>query len=311
MSSRDYLWIVFGAWLYSFAFTGFILPLKVVIGGVTGLGTLIFFLTGVPVAISQYVINLVLLAFAYRTVGKQFVWKTIFGTSCMALWLGIFQPLMATYFPEGILPGQDFMSILIGGFLTGFALGQVFIHNGSTGGTDIVAAIVSKKTSISVGRTMMYVDFCIISSSYLISHRVDTVVYGLVVMFMVSMMVDQLLNSNRRAIQFFIVSPHWIKIADAINSDAHRGCTVIDGMGWYSKHEVKILMVVCRRQESVTMFRIVQSIDPGAFITQANVNGVYGQGFDQLKLKGPKKKSGHAPHDGARKPQTAADAAKE
>lgn len=237
MSSRDYLFIVFGTLLYSFAFTGFILPLKVVIGGVTGVGTLIFFLTGIPVAISQYVINLVLLAFAYRIVGKQFCWRTIFGTSFMAVWLGIFQPLMAKYFPEGLLPGQEFISILIGGFLTGTALGQVFIHNGSTGGTDIVAAMVSKKTNISVGRTMLYVDFCIIASSYFLFHNIVTIVYGLIILFTLSFTVDQLINSTRQSVQFTIISPHhWIEIADAINSQAHRGCTVFDGMGWYSKH---------------------------------------------------------------------------
>ena len=294
MSSRDYLFIIFGTFLYSLAFTGFILPLKVVIGGVTGVGTLIFFLTGIPVAISQYVINLVLLAFAYRIVGKQFCWRTIFGTSCMAVWLGIFQPLMAKYFPEGLLPGQDFISILIGGFLTGTALGQVFIHHGSTGGTDIVAAMVSKKTNISVGRTMLYVDFCIIASSYFLFHNIVTIVYGLIILFTLSFTVDQLINSTRQSVQFTIISPkHWIEIADAINSQAHRGCTVYDGMGWYSKHEVKIIMVVCRRMESVTMFRIIKSIDPAAFITQANVTGAYGLGFDEIKLKTkPSEKAG-------------------
>ncbi len=291
MSSRDYLFIIFGTFLYSFAFTGFILPLGVVIGGVTGVGTLIFFLTGIPVAISQYAINLILLAFAFRIVGKQFVMRTIFGTTCMAIWLGIFQPLMAARFPDGILPGQEFMSILIGGFLLGIALGQVFIHNGSTGGTDIVAAMVSKKTNISVGRTMLYTDFCIISSSYLLFHSIDKIVYGLIILFLLSYIVDQLINSNRQAVQFIIFSPRWIEIADAINMQAHRGCTVIDGMGWYTKHEVKLLLVVCRRQESVTMFRIIKSIDPGAFITQGHVSGAYGQGFDQIKLnaKNPKK----------------------
>lgn len=297
MSSRDYLFIIFGAFIYSFAFTGFILPLGVVIGGVTGVGTLIYFLTGIPVGISQYIINLILLACAFRIVGRQFVVRTIFGTTCMAVWLSILQPLMAARFPEGVLPGQDFMSILIGAFLLGIALGLVFIHNGSTGGTDIVAAIVSKKTNISVGRTMLYTDFCIISSSYLLFHSIDKIVYGLIVLFLLSYIVDQLINSNRQAVQFTIVSPHWINIADAITSQAHRGCTVVDGMGWYTKHEVKMLMVVCRRQESITMFRIIKSIDPKAFITQAPVSGAYGQGFDELKLKNPKKhKEGEEQH---------------
>lgn len=294
MSSRDYLFIIFGTMLYGISFTGFILPLKVVIGGVTGLGTIIYFLTGIPVAVSQYVINLALLAMAYKTVGRQFVLRTIFSTTFMSIWLAVFQPIMDVHFPSGILPGQDTMSILLGGFLMGLGLGLIFIHNGSTGGSDIVAAVVSRKTSLSVGRTMLYVDFCIISTSFFISHRIDTVVYGLIVLFAYSFMLDQLVNSNRQAIQFLIVSKHWIEIADAINKQAHRGCTVLDGMGWYSKHEVKILLVVCKQAQSVTMFRIIQSVDPHAFITQSNITGAYGQGFEAIKLAESKKKQKHA-----------------
>lgn len=290
LSSRDYCFIILGTLLYSFAFTGFILPCKVVIGGVTGVGTLIFFLTGIPVAISQYVINLILLALAYKVVGRQFVLKTIFGATCMSVFIGILQPLMTHHFPDGLVPGQPFMSIMIAGFLSGLALGLVFTHNGSTGGTDIIAAVVAKKTTVSIGRTMLYVDFCIISSSYLLFHKIDTVVYGLIVLFLISFICDQIINSNRQAVKFTIISPHWIKIADAINAQARRGCTVVDGLGWYSKHPVKMLIVVCRRMESVTIFRITKTVDPGAFITQSNVTA-YGQGFDEIKLNTKKKEN--------------------
>lgn len=169
--------------------------------------------------------------------------------------------------------------------MCGVGIGIVFTHNGSTGGTDIVAAMVSKHTNVSIGRTMIYVDFLIVSSSYLVFHRFDNIVYGLVVTFLASFMADQVINTNRRAVQFTIISKHWEAIANAINNEAHRGCTVLNGMGWYSRHEVKVLLVMCRKIESVTIFRIVKSVDKDAFITQANVNGVYGQGFDMVKLK--------------------------
>lgn len=281
LGTRDYLMIILGTMFYSFGFSAFILPEKIVIGGVTGIGTIIYFISGIPVAVSQYALNLILLAFAYKVVGRQFVLRTLFGASMMSLWIGIMVPL----FPHTIVEQQPFMNVIIGGILCGIGLGMVFIHNGSTGGTDIVAAMVSKKTNVSVGRTMIYVDFGIISSSYLITHNIDTVVYGLLVLFLVSFTADYLINTNRQAIQFFIFSPHWEAIATAINNDAHRGCTVLTGMGWYTKHEVKMLLVVCRKIESVTVYRIIKSIDPHAFITQGNVNGVYGQGFDELKLK--------------------------
>lgn len=281
LSAKDYLMIIFGILLYAFGFTAFILPEKVVIGGLSGLGSLIYFQFGVPVAISQYVLNLLLLAMAWRIVGKTFVIRTIFGATMISVFIGMLQPL----FPEPIVHQQAFMNVIIGGALCGVGIGLVFIHNGSTGGTDIVAAMVSKKSNVSIGRMMIYCDFLIISSSYLIFHQIDKIVYGLIILFLVSQLADMIINTNRQAVQFTIFSRHWEAIATAINNDANRGCTILSGMGWYSKQEVKVLLVMCRKIESVTIFRIIKSIDKDAFITQANVNGVYGKGFDELKLK--------------------------
>lgn len=288
VSSRDYIMIVFGIFLYALGFTGFIFPEKVVIGGLAGFGTLIYFITeklfgyGVPVAVTQYVTNLVLLAFAFRTVGRQFVLRTIFGATVISLFIGLLTPVFQN---NPIIQGQPFMNVVIGGLLCGLGIGLVFIHNGSTGGTDIVAAMVSKKSNTTIGRTMLYCDMCIITSSFFLFHQLDMVVYGFVVLVLTSFLCDMVINTNRQAVQFTIISNKWKEIAEAVNNDAHRGVTIVDGMGWYSKHPVKMLLVVCRKIESVTIFRIVKSIDEKAFITQANVNGVYGQGFDQLKVK--------------------------
>ena len=114
---------------------------------------------------------------------------------------------------------------------------------------------------------------------------VPPLVYGLLTLFIIPFVADQMINTNRMAVQFTIFSEKWEEIATAINNEAQRGCTVLSGMGWYSKKEVKVLLVMCRKIESVTIFRIIKSIDKDAFITQAQVNGVYGKGFDQLKLK--------------------------
>jgi len=297
LSSRDYIFITLGIFLYAFGFSAFIFQEKVVIGGVAGLGTIIFFLSekylgyGIPVAISQYALNLILLSFAYRIVGKQFVLKTIFGATVISFAIGVLTPL----FHGPLVNGQPFMNVIIGSLMCGIGLGIAFTHNGSTGGTDIVAAMVSKRSNVSIGRTMIYVDMCIISSSYLVLHQIDTVVYGFVTLVIVSMMADMIINTNRQAVQFIIFSPLWEEIATAINNEANRGCTVLNGMGWYSKQDVKILLVMCRKIESVTIFRIIKSIDENAFITQANVNGVYGKGFDAMKLKvNPRHQNGKA-----------------
>lgn len=289
-SAKDYIFITLGTAIYAFGFAAFILPHDIVIGGVAGLSTIIYFTLGVPIAVSNYGINLLLLAIAYRIVGKQFVIGTIFGATMISLMMGIAIPLC-----KGIFSLDPFLSCVIGGILAGTGIGIAFVHNGSTGGTDIVAAMVAKKTNVTIGRTMIYVDMCIISSSFVLFHQIDTVVYGFIVLFMSSYMADLMINSNRQAVQFTIFSQNWREIATAINNEAHRGCTVLTGMGWYSKQEVKVLLVMCRKIESINIFRIIKAIDKDAFITQANVNGVYGQGFDQMKVR-MKDEPSHAPN---------------
>lgn len=287
LNAKDYFFITFGIALYAFGFSAFIYPEEVMMGGMAGVGQLVYYITkrffgsGIPVAVTMYVVNIILLIFAWRTVGRTFVIRSIFGATMISFFIAIFQPL----FPEPLIEQQTFMNIIIGGILCGVGIGMAFVHNGSTAGTDIIAAMVSKKTNVSVGRTMQYCDFCIIGSSFLLFGNFDKVVFGFIVLFFVSFVTDQMINTNRQAVQFTIFSHHWEEIATAINNDAHRGCTILSGMGWYSKQEVKVLLVMCRKIESVTIFRIIKSIDRDAFITQANVNGVYGQGFDEIKLK--------------------------
>lgn len=280
-NSRDYLFIVLGMGMYAFGLCAFILPQEVIIGGLAGVSSIVYFLTGIPVAITNYALNLTLLAIAYRVVGKKFVLGTIFGATMISVWIAIFQPLFA----DGIVQGEPFMNVVIGGILVGLGVGLTFVHNGSSGGTDIVAAMVSKRSNVTIGRMMLYCDVVIISSSFLLFHQVEKMVYGFIVLCLVSFLADLVVNTNRQAVQFTIFSTKWREIANAINNEANRGCTVIDGMGWYSKQTVKMLIVMCRRIESVTIFRIIKSIDSEALVTQANVNGVYGKGFDQIKVK--------------------------
>ena len=254
ISAKDYVMIVLGILIYGFGFCAFILPEEVVIGGVSGIGSLFYFASlkylpfEIPVWIPSYAINLILLAFAYKIVGKQFVMRTIFGATVISLAIGVMQPLFHNILGgKPLVEGQTFINIIIGGLCCGAGIGMAFIHNGSTGGTDIVAAITAKKTNVSIGRTMLYTDFFIISSSYLIFQDPNKIVFGLIVLFLASWTADQIINTNRQAIQFTIFSPKWEEIADAINNEANRGCTVLDGTGWYSKQTVKVLLVMCRK----------------------------------------------------------------
>ena len=278
---KDYFMIVVGLALYAFGFTAFILPEKVVSGGLAGVSSLVYFKFGIPVAITNYSLNVLLLLMAFRVVGRTFVIRTVFGFSVISLFFGIMQPL----FPEPFVNNQPFMNIILGSIMCGLGVGLAFIHNGSTGGTDIVAAMVSKKTNVTIGRMILYTDVFIISSSYLLFHSIDKIVYGFVILLVVAFVCDYVINTNRQAVQFTIISEKWEEIANSINNEAHRGCTLLHGTGWYTKRDVKMLIVMCRKIESVTIFRIIKSIDKDAFVTQANVNGVYGVGFDEVKVK--------------------------
>lgn len=299
-SAKDYIAILFGLMLYAIGFCAFILPHEVVIGGVAGISTLVYFASGrlIPVAVTQYATNLILLAMAFKIVGKTFVLRTMFGATFISLFIGIlenvFQNLSHPIMQDAAI------SVILGAILCGTGVGLVFIHNGSSGGTDIVAAMVSKVSNVSIGRTIIFVDMSIVACSIFlpfegtftqrIEARVPLMVYGFIVTFIIAYMCDMIINTNRQATQFIIFSHKWQQIADRVNNEAHRGVTVLNGEGWYSKQEVKVLMVWCRKIESVTIFRIVKSVDDNAFITQSNVNGVYGKGFDTMRVKMKKKK---------------------
>lgn len=300
---KDYLMIIFGLCLYAVGFCIFILPHHIVIGGLTGVGTLVLFASGgvIPVAVTIYACNILLLSGGYKILGRSFVLRTIFGATFAALSIGAIEGYFTSHPP--ILADTP-MSLILGAILCGIGVGTVFVHNGSSGGTDIVAAMVSKVSNVSIGRTMMITDMTIVALSFLLPYdgsiearvqeRVPMIIYGWVVTFIISYMTDMLINTNRQAKQFIIISPHWEQIADRINADARRGVTVLDGEGWYTRHPMKVLMVWCRKIESVTIFRIVKSIDPDAIITQSNVSGVYGKGFDQMRIKRMKNNTKHA-----------------
>lgn len=297
---KDYLFIVLGLTLYAFGFSAFILPHKVVMGGMAGLGSVVYFLTlhlhdaglfpfVIPVAVTMYAVNFILLAIAFRIVDRQFTLRTLFGMTVLSVVIGIMQPLCANL---NIMPDEKVLSIVLGAAIMGIGLGLIFIHNGSSGGTDIIAAMVSKRSNVTIGRTMMMCDFLIVGSAYFVLHYpLPEIVFGMMTTVLTGYMCDLVINSNRQAVEFIIISKHWEEIANAINTDANRGCTVLDAMGWYSKQPVKMLMVMCRKIEAVTIQRIVKSIDPDALVTQGNINGVYGKGFDKMKVNINKKPS--------------------
>ena len=279
---KDLFFIFLGILSYSIGYTAFILPEKVVMGGVSGLSALIFYAVGIPAGVSILVLNVTMLLIALKALTRQFIVRTIIGVGMMSVLVGAFQPFFEAY--PIITPGDDkFMHVLIGGAMGGAGLGLVFAHNGSTGGTDIIIALLNKYFRMSFGRAMQFIDFTIITSSYLLFHSVELIVYGAVFTLVASYMCDYIVNGARQTVQFIIISKHYKEIADVINHRVHRGVTVVDGKGWYSQNDVKMLIVLTRKYESQDVFNLINEIDPDALVSQTFCHGVFGEGFDKIK----------------------------
>ena len=294
--AKDYFFIAFGLFLYTIAFTVFLMPYQVVAGGVTGLSAIIYYATGFHLENTYIIINGVLLVVALKILGWKFLMKTIFAIFTLYFMLKFAQEIIPKQ--ENGLPfklmgeGQDFMSMIIGCVLTGIALATVFMNNGSTGGTDIIAASVNKfHPNVSLGNVLIAADFCIIGScmffpqfgTYL--ERAHKVMFGFCVMAMENYTLDYIMNARRQSVQFMIFTRKWQEIANAIGTETHHGVTILDGHGWYTGKEVKVLCILARKNESINMFRLIKMIDPQAFVSQSAVIGVYGEGFEEMRVK--------------------------
>lgn len=284
---KDYLAIALGLFCYALGWSCFMLPYQITMGGVTGISAIIYYATGINMQFSYFIMNAILLVFALRILGWKFCVKTIYAVVVLSLLLDITQRWFIDdngQFMQLLGPGQDFMACVLGACAAGIGIGITFTHNGSTGGMDIVNAVINKYRNISFGRATMISDIIIISSCYFVFNDWRRVMFGFVALIIMSVALDYYINSTRRSVQFFIFSKKYEEIANYINSELHRGVTVLDGMGWYSKQPCKVLVVMTRRQDAVNLFRIIHDIDPNAFVSQSNVTGVYGEGFEKMKV---------------------------
>jgi uncharacterized membrane-anchored protein YitT (DUF2179 family) len=276
---KDYITITIGLMLFAIGLTGFIIPNEIVAGGLGGISLLVRYAFNIPVWITFLVINSILLLIAWFILGKQYVMKTLYGVAGITIMLA----LAERYITESLISADPLMASIIGAICCGAGLGLVYSMNASTGGTDIIGAIITKYHYISMGRGLMYIDIFIVGSSFLLFHSLEKIIYGLIVVSVMYSTVDMVLNGKRQSVQFIIFSTKYNEIASHINSELRRGCTVIDGVGWYSQQPTKVIIVLARKTESTSIFRLVKNIDEDAFISQSNVVGVYGKGFDQMK----------------------------
>lgn len=284
---RDYGVITFGLFLYALGWAAFMLPYEISSGGLTGVSAIVYYVTGLELQITYFSINALLIIVAIKILGLKFCIKTIYGVSVLSFFLWWLQEMFKD--SNGVLvqilgPGEDFMACVIGAALCGFGLGQIFIHQGSTGGTDIIAAIVNKYKNVTMGRMILYCDIVIISSCYFIFHDWKRVVFGFVTMIVLSLIIDFVMNYVQQSVQFFIVTKKSDEVSKAILSDANCGATLIPAKGCYSGEPISIIMVIAHKRQTFSIFRLIHEIDPSAFISQTKAAGVYGEGFDRIKI---------------------------
>ena len=295
---KEYFLITLGVTMYVMGWIIFLIPNNMIGGGVTGLGSIVQYATNgvIKIGYTYFVVNAGLLVAALFTLGRSFGAKSIYAILLTSVLLNAAQGI----FPDQIiqtlaLDNGKLMCTIMGGIMVGIGIGLSMTQGGSTGGTYIIALIVNKYRNVSPGRMILILDAVIIMSSLLVPSymadgtlmswpdKITTVVYGFILITIVSTVLDLYLTGSRQSVQIFVLSPKYAEIADAITSELHRGVTVFNGKGWYTKHDTEVVMVVTRKADLNVFLKCINSIDPNAFISVSSVTGVYGQGFDKFK----------------------------
>ena len=295
---KEYFLITLGVTMYVMGWIIFLIPNNMIGGGVTGLGSIVQYATNgvIKIGYTYFVVNAGLLVAALFTLGRSFGAKSIYAILLTSVLLNAAQGI----FPDQIiqtlaLDNGKLMCTIMGGIMVGIGIGLSMSQGGSTGGTDIIALIVNKYRNVSPGRMILILDAVIILSSLLVPSymadgtlmswpdKITTVVYGFILITIVSTVLDLYLTGSRQSVQIFVLSPKFAEIADAITNDLHRGVTVFNGKGWYTKHDTEVVMVITRKADLNVFLKCINSIDPNAFISVSSVTGVYGQGFDKFK----------------------------
>lgn len=286
---KEYTVILFGMLIYTLGWVFFLIPNGLVGGGVTGISAIIYYMTGFPVSYSFFLINGLLLAIALKVLGKAFGAKTVFAIIAGTVFLRILPDLIPADLIQNVaIDNGKLLSSIIGGALAGAGIAINFTQGGSTGGTDIIALMINKYRNMSPGRIILMMDVIIVASSLIIpteagvGQRVAIIIYGYILITVTGYTVDMVISGAQQSVQMFIFSQHHDAIADRITSIG-RGVTVINSMGWFTKQEGKVLMIIVRKAETNFVFKVVREIDKKAFISVSNVTGVYGQGFNEIK----------------------------
>ena len=282
----SYLVITLGILIYTFGWAAVMLPAKIVGGGVSGISSVLYYAVGlpIPIGIMNLVINAVLVLIGFKMLGSKFGANTIYGivmsSLCFILWQQVLH--VETLFDVSQFGG--FMCAIIGGALCGGGIGMTFAMGGNSGGTDIIALIVSKYYNISPGKVILYLDIFIVGSSFFVSHKIENVVFGYIVMVTMTYVLDMVLDGNKQSYQIMVFSTKNKEIGETVTTEVGRGATLLDGEGCYSHQQRQVLIIMVHKTDKPHVMQIIHRIDADAFISVSKTQGVYGRNFEKLKL---------------------------
>lgn len=287
--TKNYLLMMLGIVIYVMSYVYFLLPYQLISGGMNGIATLIYYTVGLHPSTTYLVMNVFLILLGAKIMGWKYSVKTVIAILVISFLIDIFQHGITTIDAQGhenllhIVGDQKFMACVIGALMEGLGLALVFLSGGSTGGIDIIASSINKYWNISLGRLMLCIDLAIIGGSYFIFRNLETMVVGYLTMVMSMFFLDYVTNGLRQSVQFIIVSDKYEEIATQVNQKMERGVTVLYGEGFYSKEKRQVLLILAKKFESRALFALIRQIDPRAFVSMGNVEGVFGEGFDKIK----------------------------
>ncbi|MBO6058579.1 MAG: YitT family protein [Bacteroidaceae bacterium] len=282
----DFLAINTGMAVYALGWAAFLLPYHITTGGMTGMFAILYYVTKFPIAAAVLISNAILLLIALKPLGWKFVGKSAYAAVALSFFLEMGQQMMtddAGNLIQILGEGQDSMACVLGAILNGLGIGIVFLAGGSTGGWDIIAALVNKYRNISFGRALLILDFLVIASCWPIFHDWRMVVFGYVTLVVYTYALDMLINSARQDIQFIIFTNKPNEICQRIITETCHSVTSMNGEGYYSHQDIKVLITIVHKNESVKILRMIQETDPAAFVSQSRAEGVYGNGFKAIK----------------------------
>ena len=272
---KSILTIIFGAAIYAFGLTYFVVPHHLFEGGATGITLITYYLFNIPISVMNLIINIPLFILAWKIFGAKTLYSSLLGTISLSIWLAIFEKIPLSFNLEGDLV----IVALVAGVLLGLGLGIIFNAGGTTGGTDIVARILNKYTNISVGKLLFALDFLILMLILIIFQDLRLVTYTLLFDFIVSRVIDLIGEGGYAGKGFMIITQKPMEVANKINEDLGRGVTFISGQGYYSQKDLKIIYCIVARNEMIKMKELIHTIDPKAFITITEAHEILGEGF--------------------------------